>query len=216
MMASISIEDFLKNVFALVNLGQKANTSKLARRLNVSNAAITDMSRKLSQRNLINYEKYRDITLTPEGEEIALSVVRRHRLWEVFLNEVLHIPWEKVHDEAERLEHHTSEYLINELDKFLNFPRIDPHGDPIPDKNGHLAKQEFVCLRDVQASTIVSLKRIVEHTGEIMDFLNEINCSLGQEIRVGELNVHQKTIQLSISGKEIMMPLFVAEKLYVE
>jgi len=215
-MASISIEDFLKNVYLLINLGDKANTSKLARRLNVSNAAITDMSRKLAHQDLINYEKYRDITLSPEGEKIALSVIRRHRLWEVFLNEVLGIPWEKVHDEAERLEHHTSEYLINEMDKFLEYPKIDPHGDPIPDESGYFAKQNLTRLTEVTIPANVKLERIVEHTGVAIEFLNNINCGIGQEISVGIIDKETRKVFLTISGNDVIMPFEVAENLYVK
>jgi len=215
-MASISIEDFLKNVYSLINLGEKANTSKLARRLNVSNAAITDMSRKLARQNLINYEKYRDITLTTEGEKIALSVIRRHRLWEVFLHEVLGIPWEKVHDEAERLEHQTSDYLINEIDKFLDYPKLDPHGDPIPDESGFFDKRNLTRLTEVITPVKVKLERIVEHNGVAIEFLNNINCGIGQEITVGIINKKTRNVLLTISGDDIIMPFDVAENLYVK
>jgi DtxR family Mn-dependent transcriptional regulator len=215
-MASISIEDFLKNVFTLINLGGKATTTKLARRLNVSNAAITDMSRKLARQNLINYEKYKDITLSPEGEKIALSVIRRHRLWELFLNDVLNIPWENVHDEAERLEHHTSEYLINEIDKFLGFPQVDPHGDPIPDAEGKIADQEYVCLLDVAAPASFILKRIVEHTSDTIAYLNANNISLDEEMLVKEINHEENMVVVSHMGTDLEMPFGVAEKIFVE
>lgn len=215
-MASISIEDFLKNVFTLINLGGKATTTKLARRLNVSNAAITDMSRKLARQNLINYEKYKDITLSPEGEKIALSVIRRHRLWELFLNDVLKIPWENVHDEAERLEHHTSEYLINEIDKFLGFPQVDPHGDPIPDAKGKIADQEFVRLLDVTAPSSFILKRIVEHTTDTIAYLNDKNIGLGEELLVKEINQEKNIVFVSHMNADLEMPFDIAEKIFGE
>jgi DtxR family Mn-dependent transcriptional regulator len=215
-MASISIEDFLKNVFSLINLGGKATTSKLAKRLRVSNAAITDMSRKLAQQGLINYEKYRAITLTPEGEKIALSVVRRHRLWELFLNKVLDVPWEKVHDEAEKLEHQTSDFLINEIDKYLGFPEVDPHGDPIPDESGNLQNQDLIRLTEVKLPSTLILRRIVEHTGETMQFLNDHQIELNMEIVFKSLLPEQNTVLIALNGTNLEIPVSVAEKLFVE
>lgn len=214
-MASISIEDFLKNTFMLINLGGKATTSKLARRLEVSNAAVTDMSKKLAQQGLIHYEKYRAITLTAEGKKVALGVIRRHRLWELFLNKVLNIPWEKVHDEAEKLEHQTSDYLINEIDKYLGYPEVDPHGDPIPDKSGNLHDQDLVCLRDVESPARIILRRVVEHTGDTMQFLNENGIALNQEIEFKSMNNDDNLI-IRLRNQELLVPLSVAEKLYIE
>lgn len=215
-MASISIEDFLKNVFLLINLGGKATTSRLSKRLMVSNAAITDMSRKLAAQGLINYEKYRAITLTDDGEKIALSVIRRHRLWELFLNKVLDVPWEKVHDEAEKLEHQTSDYLINEIDEYLGFPEVDPHGDPIPDKSGNLQSQDLVRLTDVKLPSNLILRRIVEHTSETMHFLNTNGIELNQEMALKTINPESKAVLISLNGKYLNIPVSVAEKLFIE
>ena len=214
-MASISIEDFLKNVCALINLGDKATTSRLARRLDVSNAAVTDMSRKLAQQGLIHYEKYRAITLTSGGEKIALSVIRRHRLWELFLNKVLDVPWEKVHDEAEKLEHQTSDYLINEIDKYLGYPGVDPHGDPIPDKSGHLQEQDLVCLKEVKPPSRMILRRVVEHTGQTMQFLNKNRIELNQELQLKSIN-HENQLIIHLRNQDLPVPFSVAEKLYIE
>lgn len=215
-MASISIEDFLKNVFLLINLGGKATTTKLSKRLMVSNAAVTDMSRKLAGQGLINYEKYRAITLTEKGEKIALSVVRRHRLWELFLNKVLDVPWDKVHDEAEKLEHQTSNYLINEIDKYLGFPEVDPHGDPIPDESGNLLQQNLVRLTDVENPSILILRRIVEHTRETMHFLNANGIELNQEIVFKAVVSESGSLLISLNGQDLVMPFSVAQKLFIE
>jgi DtxR family transcriptional regulator, Mn-dependent transcriptional regulator len=215
-MASVSIEDFLKGVFMLISLDGKASTGRLAQRLSVSNAAITDMSRKLARQELINYEKYRNITLTPTGERMALDIIRRHRLWELFLNKVLNIPWEKVHDEAERLEHHTSEYLIDELEKFLGYPRVDPHGDPIPDREGNFTDSEYECLTNIDSPAKVRLKRIVEHTESTILFLNELNIALDQDFYVKEKKSDTGQVMITLNGLDSSIPLDIAAKLYVE
>jgi DtxR family transcriptional regulator, Mn-dependent transcriptional regulator len=215
-MASVSIEDFLKGVFMLISLDGKASTGRLAQRLSVSNAAITDMSRKLARQELINYEKYRNITLTPAGERMALDIIRRHRLWELFLNKVLNIPWEKVHDEAERLEHHTSEYLIDELEKFLGYPRVDPHGDPIPDREGNFTDSEYECLTNIDSPAKVRLKRIVEHTESTILFLNELNIALDQDFYVKEKKSDTGQVMITLNGLDSSIPLDIAAKLYVE
>jgi DtxR family Mn-dependent transcriptional regulator len=181
----------------------------------VSNAAITDMSRKLATQGLINYEKYRSITLTENGEKIALGVIRRHRLWELFLNKVLDVPWEKVHDEAEKLEHQTSDYLINEIDKYLGYPEVDPHGDPIPGKAGNLQHQDLVCLTDVKFPSRMILRRIVEHTGETMKFLNENGIELNQEIEFKSVN-NENQIIIYLRNHDLRVPFSIAEKLFIE
>jgi DtxR family transcriptional regulator, Mn-dependent transcriptional regulator len=215
-MASVSIEDFLKGVFMLISLDGKASTGRLAQRLSVSNAAITDMSRKLAKQELINYEKYRNITLTPTGERMALDIIRRHRLWELFLNKVLNIPWEKVHDEAERLEHQTSEYLIDELEKFLGYPRVDPHGEAIPDREGNFTDSEYECLTNIDSPAKVRLKRIVEHTESTILFLNELNIALDQDFYVKEKKSDTGQVMITLNGLDSSIPLDIAAKLYVE
>lgn len=215
-MASISIEDFLKNVFMLITHDGKASTGKLAQRLEVSNAAVTDMSRKLARQNLINYEKYRGIRLTPEGEKIAVGVVRRHRLWELFLNRVLDIPWDKVHDEAERLEHHTSDYVIDKLDKFLDYPEVDPHGDPIPDRSGQFPQSGSVSLIDVTAPTRVVLRRIMEHSENTMQFLNSLHITLGRVFTVISKSNEDRIISIALDEKPVHIPYELAVNFYVE
>ena len=138
-MSTISTENYLKKIFNHNKaFGEKINAVKLAQELSVSNAAISDMAKKLSKHGLISYEKYKGIELTDKGEQMALNVIRRHRLWELFLIKVLDIPWSEVHEQAEVLEHHTSDKLIDRIDEFLGFPDFDPHGHPIPRKNGSL------------------------------------------------------------------------------
>ena len=142
---SVSTENFIKSIYLLKSdYGLKANSSNLSKQLNISHAAVTDMSRKLAIKGWIVYEKYKEITLTPDGEKMALNIIRRHRLWELFLSSVLNIPVTKVHQEAEILEHQTSDFLIDKIDEYLGKPNFDPHGDPIPDFEGKLPKNNNI------------------------------------------------------------------------
>lgn len=134
-MSTISKENYLKVIFnqnELVN--DFVTTSQMAQELDVSNAAISDMAKKLSSEGLITYEKYKGMELTSKGEKMALKVIRRHRLWELFLMKILGLNWSEIHDEAENLEHHSSDFLIDKIDEYLGYPEFDPHGHPIPKK----------------------------------------------------------------------------------
>jgi len=215
-MASISVEDFLKNVYVLKSFGYRASSSALAKRLMVSNAAVTDMSKKLSKQNLIVYQKYRDIQLTHDGEVVALGVIRRHRLWELFLNKILNIPWERVHDEAEKLEHQTSEYLIDEIDRYLGYPGVDPHGDPIPDRFGNIIQNNYVKLSELESRANLLVRRIKEHYGETMTYLNQIELKLDHEISYIDAIPNKDALLILIDGNEVEMPVSIAENIFVE
>ncbi len=169
---SISIDDFLKNLYLLGLEGKKGvSGSRLAERLNVSGAAITDMARKLSQRGLLRYEPYRALELSPKGKAMALNIVRKHRLWELFLHQVLKMDLLEVHDEAERLEHNTSDKLAEKLSQFLGNPEFDPHGDPIPMTDGHLPRtRKELSLADTKPGRTYWLSRLQYRSPEVFEF----------------------------------------------
>ncbi|RPH34760.1 metal-dependent transcriptional regulator, partial [bacterium] len=137
-MPNRSTEDYIKAVYALEAVGEPVTTSAVAAQLHIANGSVSAMLKKLSQERLLHYKPYQGVTLTAAGRRMALRIVRRHRLWEVFLAERLGFPWDEVHDEAERLEHVTSDELERKLDESLGFPSADPHGDPIPSAPGGL------------------------------------------------------------------------------
>ncbi len=215
-MASISVEDFLKNVYALNSVGLQASSSVLAKRLKVSNAAVTDMSKKLAEQGLVIYQKYRAIQMTSEGESIALDVIRRHRLWELFLNKILDIPWEKVHDEAEMLEHQTSDYLIDKIDSFLGFPRVDPHGDPIPDQSGFIPENNYVKLSEFISPAKLAVRRILDYDGKTIRFVNDAGLSLDMEFDFIENRKKDKVFLIDIGDKPVLVPLEIASNIFVE
>src|SRR5690606_25078163 len=146
-MLSLSEENYLKSIFHLEQKNPAGvSTNALAEQLETKASSVTDMLKKLSDKKLVIYRKYQGVKLSKSGREIALSVIRKHRLWEVFLVEKLEFNWDEVHEVAEQLEHIRSEKLIRELDRFLDFPKRDPHGDPIPDSKGNLAVSDKVIL----------------------------------------------------------------------
>src|ERR1700744_1137642 len=157
-MNTLAEENYLKTIYHLSHQGDNVSTNQIAAALNTKAASVTDMLKKLADKQLINYTPYQGVTLTAEGEKIALLIIRKHRLWEYFLVEKLNFKWDEVHDVAEELEHISSPELIDRLDDFMGNPKYDPHGDPIPDSNGQFKSHELkpVAALIVNESGIIS------------------------------------------------------------
>ncbi|MGM0613776.1 MAG: metal-dependent transcriptional regulator [Bacteroidota bacterium] len=183
---SISTENFIKTIYQLEESpAVKLNSTELAAKLKISKAAVTDMLKKLGDQGLVVYEKYSRPTLTNAGRTWALKIVRKHRLWETFLENHLNIPWEKIHNEAEKLEHASSDYLTDHLEKFMNYPSIDPHGDPIPDKSGNLPYIENqLLLADVKTSGNYRISRITDHDPNLIEFLKKHHLGPDSQIKI--------------------------------
>src|SRR5688572_3663166 len=149
-MNSHTEENYLKAIFKLLEKEKgEVSTNAIAEKVNTKAASVTDMLKKLADKKLINYKKYQGVTLTAKGEKIAINIIRKHRLWEVFLVEKLKYKWDEIHDIAEQLEHIQSDSLIDRIDSFLNYPKFDPHGDPIPDLNGNFQQQKSQLLSTI-------------------------------------------------------------------
>ena len=203
---SVSTEDFLKSIYQLkVDYGHKASSSNLAKRLGISHAAVTDMAKKLSSKGLIIYQKYKEISLTPEGKKLALRVVRRHRLWESFLSKVLDISAQEIHQEAEVLEHQSSEFLIDKIDEFLGHPEFDPHGDPIPDARGKLPPMNTILLQKGITGNEYTVSRIQFNTPEVHDFFTRNGIKLGGRIRVREIFKDDGSMSVEVNKKQIIL-----------
>lgn len=185
---SHSEENYLKEIFHLSGLTEKrVSTNGLASRLNTKASSITDMLQKLSDKKLVEYVKYKGCFLTEEGERIAIQIIRKHRLWETFLVNKLSFGWEEVHDVAEQLEHIDSEKLIDSLDRFLNYPKFDPHGDPIPDKDGKIVyRKSKIKLLDAATNSRVEIVRVNEDSLALLKFLERHQLTLGTELDVLE------------------------------
>ncbi|ADY52536.1 iron (metal) dependent repressor, DtxR family [Pseudopedobacter saltans DSM 12145] len=216
MTTSFTEENYLKTIYHLSkDMEIAVNTNAIADSLNTKAASVTDMLRKLAEKGLINYKKYQGVTLTENGKNNALNIIRKHRLWEVFLVEKLKFNWDEVHDVAEELEHIHSDLLINRLDEFLEFPKIDPHGDPIPDKNGkfHVPDLKPVCKLKIGECGIIS--GIRDHSSVFLKYLDEAKLTLGQKIEVLNIIEFDGSFVLNIQNQRQTISRDVAKNLLI-
>lgn len=183
-MASQTIENYLKAFYYGMDSNGNVNVSDLAQHLKVSMPTVNSMVKKLNEMGLVIYEKYKPLRLTEAGLKYASSVIRKHRLTEMFLVEKMGFGWEEVHDVAEQIEHIQSELFFDRMDSQLGYPEFDPHGSPIPDKNGRLPDVNFPALVDCMVGDTVTLKAISESDDSFLRFLNERNLALGDTLHV--------------------------------
>lgn len=184
-MATQTEEDYIKAIFKITEKNQgSANTNAIAKHLSTSAASVTDMLKRLAEKDYFHYEKYRGVYLTSKGIKLATKLVRKHRLWEVFLVKNLGFSWDQVHDIAEQLEHVQSEALIEKLDAFLGFPKYDPHGDPIPNADGKFTLRSQVALINLPKGESGVVVGVREHDNPFLQYLNQINVNLGTHLKV--------------------------------
>lgn len=216
-MFSQSEENYIKAIYHLSLITEKGiSTNAIAEKLNTKASSVTDMIKKLSDKNLLKYIKYQGVTLTDLGKKTATNIIRKHRLWEVFLVEKLNFSWDEVHEIAEELEHINSSKLIDELDTFLGFPKQDPHGDPIPDKNGNLPKIKKRILSDLQTSESGICVGVKDSTSAFLQFLDKKGIQLGISIKVLERESFDNSLQIEINNKTIAISNKVANNIYVQ
>lgn len=202
-MTSLTEENYLKAIYILHERhGRMVTTSSLAEQLNISAASVTDFVKKMAAKKLIRYEKSKGVSLLDKGKQIALLIIRKHRLWEVWLVEKLGFKWDQVHDIAEQLEHIESEKLIEYLDKHLGFPQSDPHGDLIPDAKGRFAKTANKPLSACRVGEVVRFTGVSDHTNNFLRFLTKSNISLGDEFRVESIEEYDSSYMVRINKKE--------------
>lgn len=183
MSRSVSEENYLKTIYAIcLEEGKGASTNAISQRLDTRASSVTDMIRKLSDKGYVHYKKYKGTVLTEKGKEIALNIIRKHRLWEVFLVEKLHFGWEEVHEVAEQLEHIRSPKLIQRLDTFLDHPQFDPHGDPIPDENGVIKERKSVILSELSVGQKGYIIGVTDTSPEFLEFLKDRGLTIGTEV----------------------------------
>ena len=181
---SASKENYIKAIFHLQQEEESVTTNALAEALQTKPASVTDMLKKLKTQQLLQYEKYRGVKLTAGGKKLAVQIVRKHRLWEYFLVEKLQFGWEEVHDIAEELEHISSKKLIDRLDAYLDFPKADPHGDPIPDVNGKMPLLQQSAVKDMPVSSSGTVSGISDQSAEMLELLKHKNIQLGTKLEV--------------------------------
>jgi DtxR family Mn-dependent transcriptional regulator len=214
---SISEENHIKAIYHLQHGDQSVSTNELAAELNTKPASITDMMKKLKAKKIIHYEAYKGFKLTPEGRKTALMIIRRHRLWEFFLSEKLQFNWDEVHEVAEELEHVSNEKLINKLDEFLNFPRFDPHGDPIPDASGKIEISRQIALSELALNKVAVVCHVKDQSADMLELLDHKAIALGTRLEVKKKFDFDGSIELKI-GKQPLIHISrqLAENIYVK
>ncbi|WP_353079339.1 metal-dependent transcriptional regulator [Flavobacterium sp.] len=212
-----SEENYLKVIYHLSNLSPKGvNTNAIAAMLDTKASSVTDMLKKLSEKDWINYQKYQGVSLTDKGKFNAKIIVRKHRLWEVFLVEKLGFAWDEVHEVAEELEHIQSEKLINQLDQFLNFPSFDPHGDPIPNAKGEIIKIEKQLVSEIEVGKTITCVGVKDTSVDFLQYLNKQNISLGTKMKVLEKEPFDGTLKIEINNSVLVISDKIANNLYVK
>lgn len=200
-----------------LNGGNEVSTNELAEHTQTKAASVSDMLRKLAEKNLINYRKYQGVTLTKEGQHIALSVIRKHRLWEVFLVEKLGFGWDEIHDIAEQLEHIDSKELTEKLDKFLGSPQFDPHGDPIPDAKGKMPSIPSCKLSEVPIDQTVVMVGVLVHSPAFLQHLDKNHITLGCTIKIQEISEFDKSYTILLDNNQsVFVSNEVAKNLLVK
>ncbi|MEI6021491.1 MAG: metal-dependent transcriptional regulator [Bacteroidota bacterium] len=208
---SLVEENYIKAIYKLQSLkeGEGVSTSDLSRHLKNKAASVTDMLKRLSLKKLIQYQKYQGVFLSAKGQKIALEVLRKHRLWEVFLMEKLHFKWDEVHDIAEQMEHIKSEELVQRLDAYLGHPKVDPHGDPIPNAKGLFQALKSKTLNHYSHKGKFIFTGVTEHSKSFLQYLSSINLKIGHQICIEEVNAFDGSIKVRINKQQ---PCFFSEK----
>ncbi|MBU1371269.1 MAG: metal-dependent transcriptional regulator [Bacteroidetes bacterium] len=213
---SFTEENYLKAIFHLnYPVNENVGTNAISEALNTRAASVTDMLKKLAEKELINYEKYQGVSLTDFGQKKAITIVRKHRLWEVFLVDKLNFKWDEVHDIAEELEHINSETLINRLEAFLDFPKRDPHGDPIPDKDGVIRSQELIPVSKLKVGDSGVISGVREHSADFLKYLEKTGLILGETLSIAEIVKFDSSVMVKIKKNQQMISREVAKNLLI-
>lgn len=216
-MFSQAEENYIKAIYHLeANSKKGISTNAIAKKLDTKASSVTDMIKKLSDKEVVVYKKYQGVKLTNLGKKIATNIVRKHRLWEVFLVEKLNFSWDEVHDVAEQLEHIQSPKLINQLDALLGFPTHDPHGDPIPDASGNLSTIDKSLLSTLSKNESGICVGVDDSSSTFLQFLDKKGIELGKEITVLEKEDFDNSLFIKIGDKKLSVSHKIANNLYIK
>jgi len=215
---TLSEENYLKAIYHIGNHKEGGvSTNAIAEKMDTKASSVTDMIKKLSEKGLLNYKRYKGTALTKEGKLVASNIVRKHRLWEVFLVEKLNFTWDEVHDVAEQLEHIKSEKLTDQLDAFLGFPTRDPHGDPIPDKEGNIKTiadtSLLAALQKGDDGIIVGVK---DSSSSFLKYLDKQEIALGKKIKIIDKEPFDNSMTIKIKEQEIVISNQIASNIYIK
>lgn len=217
-MNSYTEENYLKAIFKLSRGNQNTvSTNAVADELETKASSVTDMVKKLNDKKLVSYIPYKGVKLTTSGQKIAISVIRKHRLWEVFLVEKLNFKWDEVHDIAEQLEHIQSQELVERLNDFLGQPKYDPHGDPIPDKDGNIIRHKEETVADLQLNEKAIIVGVKEHSKSFLNYLDQLGLILGTELLVNSIVEFDGSANITINNKsQITISSQASKNLYIK
>ncbi len=201
-MNSFTEENYLKEIFKLMEQdGVGVTTNSIAAKLGTKAASVTDMLKKLADKKLLYHQKYKGVILSEQGKKVALEIIRNHRLWEVFLVEKLNFKWDEVHEMAEELEHINSKEMVKRLDKYLGYPKFDPHGDPIPDVNGKLGVQKSRLLSKLGLNKTAQVIGVTDHSSSFLQYIDKLGINIGNTIKLIEIISYDQSLHISINNK---------------
>lgn len=215
MVLSQAVEDYLKTIYKLDTDEKGASTTRIAESLDVSSASATNMIKRLSKMGLVDYQSYKGASLTSSGRKIALEIIRHHRLLELYLLEVMGYSWDEVHDEAEKLEHHISEQFEDKIAELLDNPTHDPHGDPIPTKDGIMPEMEDDSLIHAEEGHQYIVSRVKNQDPELLRYLEKIGLLPGARLTIKEKGPFKGPIILQVEENEQVLGHEVAEHIYI-
>ena len=215
-MNSLTEENYLKAIFHLLDSENQVTVNELSKFLQIKMPSVNSMMKKFADKNWVIYETYKPIKVTELGRKEAAIVVRKHRLTEMFLVEKMGFGWENVHEIAEQLEHVHSEDFFDKMDEILNFPKVDPHGEPIPDKDGIIITQNLKKLSECKVNDIVILTSVTISTDDFLNYLNQRNLALGVEILIKNIEKFDGSMQIDFSDRTEVLSKMVCEKLLVK
>lgn len=215
-MNSLTEENYLKALLSLASTHGEVNVNDLARHLGIAKPTVTAMMKKLAEKKLVQYESYKPLRLSAKGKKEAGLVLRKHRLTEMFLVEKMGFGWEDVHDIAEQIEHIQSPAFFEKMDELLGYPTIDPHGSPIPDKNGNVTWKEYAKLSDCTVGQSVTLAAVINTSSEFLKFLSNKELRLGMSIVIRSIESFDRTMVVSYAKRTETLSHVVCERLLVD
>lgn len=217
MSITLTEENYLK---AIYHLSQHSNTvvstNAIAEKIESKASSVTDMLKKLAEKKFITYIKYKGVTLTEKGRLTAVDIIRKHRLWEVFLVDKLNFSWDEVHDVAEQLEHIKSPKLIDELDAYLDFPTHDPHGDPIPDRDGQIKRTNKIMLSQAKANESYKCVGVLDSSSDFLKYLDKNSIGIGTRIEVMDKEDFDQSMTIKTNEQTITMSKLITSNIYVK
>ena len=217
MAITLTEENYLKTIY---HISQKSDTgvstNAIAEKIDAKASSVTDMLKKLADKGYIIHVKYKGVSLTEKGRLTAVNIIRKHRLWEVFLVDKLNFSWDEVHDVAEQLEHIKSPKLIAELDAFLDFPTHDPHGDPIPDKDGQIQRTNKIILSKAKTNKLYTCVGVIDSSSEFLKYLDKHQIGIGTQFRVTEKEDFDQSMTIEIKNKTLVMSKAITTNIYVK